>query len=136
MTNEQEIKNLVKDTISKTKQELYAKIDKFWDQHLKIMNQDLPLDEKLSQIKELIAEYKAIQNNDDSRNAQRDHKNNDEPLARNRHIIKAELDQHLLQYDDNWDSNQDHAGGKYTLKKKEEWLEKKTRLENELRLFN
>lgn len=126
-----EINLLIKQTIQKKKEDFQQEINKFWNRHLEIARSDIPKDEKLKQIEELIKEYTQVKNDETSRDAQRENKG--EALARNRHIIKGELDQHLMNYDSNWDHNQNHAGGKYTSKEKEEWLAKKQKLESELR---
>ena len=128
-----EIERDIHRTISEARQKFESEIQKFYHAHLDIVRNNIPKEEKAKQITELIKKYTNQQDDETLRNAQREHKNNDSPLARNKHIIQAELRQHIMNYDDNWDHNQDQANGKYTLKKKEEWLAKKAKLESELK---
>lgn len=134
LMNDIQTTNQVKGQISELKQKFFEKINEFYAKHLEILNDESkPIEQRRKEVEELIKQYSEMQFQNTSREDQIAHKNNDAPLARNRHIIQAELNEHLMQYDDNWDHNQDHAGGKYTTIPKNEWLAKKAKLESELK---
>lgn len=128
-----EIERDIRRTISEARQKFESEIQKFYHAHLDIVGSNIPKEEKAKLSKELIDKYMNVKNDETSRDAQINRKNNDPPLARNKHIILAEIRQHKMNYDDNWDHNQHEANGKYTLDKKNEWLAKLAKLESELK---
>ena len=112
----------------------YEEIQKYKAQLDEIfLAKEKQLDEKLAQVESLIKKYTDVQDDETSRNSQIAHKNNDVPLARNRIIIEAEIKSHQQQYRETWDSNTDQANGKYTTAKKQEWLDKLAKLQQELK---
>ena len=116
LMKDNEIKALIGKTISE-------QINKFKNQMNKIfLDKEKSRDEKLEKLEELVKEYTKEKNDNTSRDAQINHQNNDTPLARNRVIIQAEINQHKL----NFDSSYNHHS-------KEEWETKLVGLQEELK---
>lgn len=112
--------NEIKAFIGKT---ISAEINKFKDQAKIIFaNEAKSLDEKIAKVEKLIEEYTHQKNDNTSRESQIEHKNNEPPLARNRVIIQAEINQHKI----NFDSSFKHHS-------KKDWETKLAELEEELK---
>jgi hypothetical protein len=120
MSNEIEID--IRKTISEAREKFEEEIQKFYHAHLDIVRSDISKEEKTKRIKELIDEYTKAKNDETSRDSQREHKPNDPPLARNRMIIQAEIQQHKLNFDSNG-----------SFDSKENWQKKHEKLEAELK---
>ena len=129
IANSKEQSKLTADQIRKNAQ---VRIDEFYTKVKILKNQNHPREQYLAELEELTKQFSAEKKDDSARNQK---ENNPELFtgARNRFIVKAELNAHLNNYDDNWDSNTSHADGKYTTDKKNEWLATKQKLETELK---
>jgi len=122
-----------KKTADKIKEDAFERINEFKEKTIVLREKNLPREEYLKELEKLVEQFNHEQNDDSAR----EEKIKDPEQftgARNRFIIKAELKVHLSNYDDNWDSNTNHADGKYTTDKKNEWIAKKEKLEAELKL--
>lgn len=120
--------------VSLIEKKIQSEIQKYNQKMKEIFSDNIKtIDEKLAEVETLIQDYYEKQNDETSRNEQIQHKNNDAPLGRNRVIVEAELKQHLMQFQENWENNTDHAEGKYTSKKHEEWDKKLQELQEELK---
>ena len=119
---DKDIQSFVHKEISNVRKQFENEIQKWKTQHEEIMSQKISLEKRLEEVSVLIDEFQSQMNNKTSRKSQEDHKNNDEPLARNRVIIQAEINAHKL----NFDSDSNHHSQK-------EWDEKLAKLENELK---